>query len=113
MENTAEMRKPIPAFSACVKDCAGDEHIIEAYNRLYGTKLRAPIAALLSGPGAARPPNSPSDDELGRFILFCYDAVWRIVLTDPRFNGGAVAADRPTFSDAPREPTPAAGGGTA
>ena len=67
------------SFRDCVQDCACDERMVAAYNRLYGTHLQTPISALLlheqGEPGPN--PDTPEGAELARFIFFCYDTVWR------------------------------------
>lgn len=68
-------------FRHCVQDCACDDRMVTAYNRLYGTQLTAPIETLLrhqeEQPGPSV--NTQEGAELARFILFCYDTVWQHV----------------------------------
>jgi hypothetical protein len=65
------------SFRDCVRDCARDALVVASYNALYGTQLCAPISALVADQSELTPkPESSEGVELGRFILFCYDAVW-------------------------------------
>jgi hypothetical protein len=67
-------------FRHCVQDCARDDRMVTAYNQLYGTQLTAPIEALLKHDEEPGPsPDTQEGAELARFILFCYDTVWRHV----------------------------------
>jgi hypothetical protein len=68
-------------FRHCVQDCACDDRMVTAYNQLYGTQLVAPIEALLRHQEEQPAPSSDTQEgaELARFILFCYDTVWRRV----------------------------------
>lgn len=69
------------SFRHCVQDCARDDRMVKAYNELYGTQLKAPLLALLRHEQGEPGPDPDTEEgaELGRFILFCYGAVWRRV----------------------------------
>lgn len=74
-------RKSSRTFRDCILDCARDERMVAAYNKLYGTQLTAPIGGLIQHrQGEPGPdPDTPEGAQLARFIVYCYDIVWRRV----------------------------------
>ena len=68
-------------FRQCIQDCARDERIVAAYNKLYGTKLRAPLSELVNHKEGTPGPNPETEEgaQLAGFIMFCYLTVWRYV----------------------------------
>lgn len=62
-------------FRSLVAECASMPKFVQLCNRAMGTRLVAPLAALLDG----RFPDKVSSEEredLGMFIVFVHQAVW-------------------------------------
>src|ERR1700755_1478425 len=63
------------SFPNLVKDCAEEPQLVESFNRDYGAKLQAPIAALLDD----RWPLQVTPEEellIGGFIVFVHEQLW-------------------------------------
>lgn len=106
------------SFRHCVQDCACDSRMVAAYNQLYCAQLQAPILALLTheqgepGPSA----NTQEGAELARFILFCYDTVWRHVRRAQQRTTWwpvKVTGRQPTHTDSRPNTEPTFGGASA
>lgn len=66
------------SFYSLVKDCADEPQLIASFNRAYDAHLQAPITALLDD----RWPHDVSAEEekqIGYFILFIHEHIWRRV----------------------------------
>lgn len=69
-------------FRGLVTEAAAMPKLVELCNRAMGTRLKAPIRALLDG----RFPNEVSSEEredLGKFIVFVHQAVWAPATSAP------------------------------
>lgn len=75
MRNRSRQR----GFADCVRASAQSDEIVQACNLEHGTRLSAPIDALLERATLA-PIDSPCSAELLCFIEFVHRRVWRKVL---------------------------------
>lgn len=88
---STEARSHKKTLANCVRECARDEQIISACNRMHGTHLAAPIEALLT-PDRMPDPKSQAALELVCFIGFIHHNVWQRVLRDRRLRAWRAAA---------------------
>ena len=82
-------------FRNLVLDCAQQPQLIASFNRAYGAKLEAPIEALLDD----RWPLQVSAEEemqIGCFILFVHENIWRRFKRAQVRIGRALDTFRPT-----------------
>jgi len=70
-------------FADCVRTSAQDDELVMACNREHGTKLSAPIDALLHS-ATVTPMDSRRATELLCFIGFVHRRVWRKILVARR-----------------------------
>jgi hypothetical protein len=94
--SNARTRTSTLTFRNLVRDCAQEPQLIASFNRAYGAKLEAPIEALLDD----RWPLQVSAEEemqIGCFILFVHENIWRRFRRAQVRIGRALGALKPTL----------------